>query len=407
MSKVMTNSKPKQNLRFIDRIFQKLVDRMAPADLRGCLKVSLPRGHALEFGHAATGPQADLRLHDYSVVWAALRRGSLGFAESYMSGRVETSDLKGLFDFFMANMETLEAAGGKLFKARMPDRIWHMLRDNNRKGAKKNIEAHYDLGNDFYELWLDPSMTYSSAIFSADTQDLAAAQAEKYAAVLKATQVKPGGRILEIGCGWGGFAEVAAQQKIHVHGLTLSREQLAYAQDRLSKAGLAEFAHLELRDYRDSDGQFDGIASIEMIEAVGERHWPNYFRTVAQRLKPGGRAAIQAITLAEVYFDIYRRKVDFIQRYIFPGGMLLTKEIIQKQAEAQGLRVVEQNCFNLSYARTLKIWRENFEAAWPEIAKLGFDERFRRMWRYYLAYCEVGFENSTIDVGIYTLEKPA
>jgi cyclopropane-fatty-acyl-phospholipid synthase len=403
----MSLSATQPKLRLSDRLFQKIVDHLAPKDLIGSLKVHLPRGHELVFGHEADGPQAEITLKDYSVVAAGIRRGGLGFAESYMAGRVDTPDLKILFDFFMDNYDALAAMGGKAFKSRLPDRVWHLLRDNNRKGAKKNIEAHYDLGNDFYDLWLDPTMTYSSGIFAQGDESLEASQLAKYDAVLQATGVQSGGHILEIGCGWGGFAEVAGKAGMKVHGLTLSKEQLAYSKARLEKAGLSDKMLLELRDYRDSAGQYDGIASIEMIEAVGERHWPSYFRTVHDRLKPGGRAAIQAITLDEIFFEGYRRKVDFIQRYIFPGGMLLSKEIIKAQAEAQGLRLIEQNCFGLSYARTLKLWRDRFEAAWPEIAKLGFDEKFRRMWRYYLCYCEVGFATKCIDVGIYTLEKPA
>lgn len=392
---------------FLDRVFQKVADRMAPAGLQGSLKVRLPGGHALTFGHAAAGPQAEIELKDYSVVRAALRRGALGFAESYMSGRTDTPDLKALFDFFIVNYEALANAGGRLFRARLPDRLWHLLRDNTRKGSKRNIEAHYDLGNDFYRLWLDPSMTYSSAIFTHAREGLEAAQQRKYERVLAATGVKKGGRILEIGCGWGGFAEVAGKAGMHVHGITLSREQLKFANARLKKAGLAKSGHLELRDYRDTEGQYDGIASIEMIEAVGEKHWPSYFGTLHDRLKPGGRAAIQAITIAEEYFEPYRRKVDFIQRYIFPGGMLLTPGLIASQAKAAGLRLVKAECFADSYARTLNEWRKNFEAAWPKIQGLGFDERFRRMWRYYLCYCEAGFAMRTIDVGIYCLEKPA
>ncbi len=398
--------KRSRSARVLDNLFQRMADRFAPRSLSGSLTVRIPGGREITFGHEATGPQAKLILHDYSVIRAGLKRGGLGFAESYMAGRVDTPDLTKLFDFFISNFEALRAAGGSLFKMRLPDRLWHLLRDNSRKGSKRNIEAHYDLGNDFYALWLDPSMTYSSAIFATADEDLEKAQLRKYDHVLKAIDAKQGDRVLEIGCGWGGFAERAAQKGLHVHGITLSQEQLAFTRARMERLGLADRSEFEIRDYRDTQGQYDKVASIEMIEAVGESHWPSYFRTIHDRLKPGGLAAVQAITIAEPFFADYRRKVDFIQRYIFPGGMLLTPATIAEQAEKAGLKLAGVETFADGYARTLQIWRQRFEAAWPQIAKLGFDERFRRMWRYYLCYCEAGFAERTIDVGIYRIEKP-
>ncbi len=398
--------KRSRSARVLDNLFQRMADRFAPRSLSGSLTVRIPGGREITFGHEATGPQAKLILHDYSVIRAGLKRGGLGFAESYMAGRVDTPDLTKLFDFFISNFEALRAAGGSLFKMRLPDRLWHLLRDNSRKGSKRNIEAHYDLGNDFYALWLDPSMTYSSAIFANADEDLEKAQLRKYDHVLKAIDAKQGDRVLEIGCGWGGFAERAAQKGLHVHGITLSQEQLAFTRARMERLGLADRSEFEIRDYRDTQGQYDKVASIEMIEAVGESHWPSYFRTIHDRLKPGGLAAVQAITIAEPFFADYRRKVDFIQRYIFPGGMLLTPATIAEQAEKAGLKLAGVETFADGYARTLQIWRQRFEAAWPQIAKLGFDERFRRMWRYYLCYCEAGFAERTIDVGIYRIEKP-
>ena len=398
--------KRSRSARVLDNLFQRMADRFAPRSLSGSLTVRIPGGREITFGHEATGPQAKLILHDYSVIRAGLKRGGLGFAESYMAGRVDTPDLTKLFDFFISNFEALRAAGGSLFKMRLPDRLWHLLRDNSRKGSKRNIEAHYDLGNDFYALWLDPSMTYSSAIFATADEDLEKAQLRKYDHVLKAIDAKQGDRVLEIGCGWGGFAERAAQKGLHVHGITLSHEQLAFTRARMERLGLADRSEFEIRDYRDTQGQYDKVASIEMIEAVGESHWPSYFRTIHDRLKPGGLAAVQAITIAEPFFADYRRKVDFIQRYIFPGGMLLTPATIAEQAEKAGLKLAGVETFADGYARTLQIWRQRFEAAWPQIAKLGFDERFRRMWRYYLCYCESGFAERTIDVGIYRIEKP-
>ena len=398
--------KRSRSARVLDNLFQRMADSFAPRSLSGSLTVRIPGGREITFGHEATGPQAKLILHDYSVIRAGLKRGGLGFAESYMAGRVDTPDLTKLFDFFISNFEALRAAGGSLFKMRLPDRLWHLLRDNSRKGSKRNIEAHYDLGNDFYALWLDPSMTYSSAIFANADEDLEKAQLRKYDHVLKAIDAKQGDRVLEIGCGWGGFAERAAQKGLHVHGITLSQEQLAFTRARMERLGLADRSEFEIRDYRDTQGQYDKVASIEMIEAVGESHWPSYFRTIHDRLKPGGLAAVQAITIAEPFFADYRRKVDFIQRYIFPGGMLLTPATIAEQAEKAGLKLAGVETFADGYARTLQIWRQRFEAAWPQIAKLGFDERFQRMWRYYLCYCEAGFAERTIDVGIYRIEKP-
>ena len=285
--------KRSRSARVLDNLFQRMADSFAPRSLSGSLTVRIPGGREITFGHEATGPQAKLILHDYSVIRAGLKRGGLGFAESYMAGRVDTPDLTKLFDFFISNFEALRAAGGSLFKMRLPDRLWHLLRDNSRKGSKRNIEAHYDLGNDFYALWLDPSMTYSSAIFANADEDLEKAQLRKYDHVLKAIDAKQGDRVLEIGCGWGGFAERAAQKGLHVHGITLSQEQLAFTRARMERLGLVDRSEFEIRDYRDTQGQYDKVASIEMIEAVGESHWPSYFRTIHDRLKPGGLAAVQ------------------------------------------------------------------------------------------------------------------
>jgi cyclopropane-fatty-acyl-phospholipid synthase len=249
-------------------------------------------------------------------------------------------------------------------------------------------------------------MTYSSAIFDSKANSLEAAQRQKYAHVLDAAEVKKGSKVLEIGCGWGGFAEEAAKRGAEVHGITLSKEQLAFANQRLADAKLDDKAKMHFEDYRDTKGTFDAIASIEMIEAVGEPHWPIYFKTLFNRLKPGGAAAIQGITILESNFDSYRNGVDFIQRYVFPGGMLLTKDIMREQAAKAGLLLEKIECFGLSYAETLRQWRVRFEAAWPKIVPLGFDERFRKLWTLYLCYCEAGFAEGLIDVGIYKIRKP-
>ena len=291
-------------------------------------------------------------------------------------------------------------------KPSVTDRFWHKRRDNTHKGSRRNIAAHYDLGNAFYAQWLDPGMTYSSAKYLAPDASLEAAQDEKYRTILDQLALKPGDRLLEIGFGWGGLAERAIARGTHVTGLTLSAQQLAYTQDRLSRSGVADKSDLRFQDYRDVRGTFDAIASIEMIEAVGEAHWPHYFKTLSDRLKPGGVAAVQAITIDERYFESYRRQADFIQRYIFPGGMLPTVTRMGLEAQRAGLSFETVDRFGASYAVTLDVWRERFRMRWPEIKAQGFDERFRRMWEYYLTYCELGFKNGDIDVGIYRMTKP-
>ena len=370
------------------------------------MEIILPSGLSVMLGSDST-PPARVILHSYKVLWRLATRGSIGLAESYMRAEIDTPDLGAVLRFCLANYSALESAGGRIARPRLADIVWHRRRENSLQGSRRNIAAHYDLGNAFYEKWLDTGMTYSSAIYRARDVPLSDAQDEKYRVVLDQLDIKPGDRLLEIGCGWGGLAERSIARGAHITGLTLSSEQLAYANARLERAGVSSHGDLRFQDYRHVDGTYDAIASVEMIEAVGEAHWPHYFRTIADRLKPGGVAAIQAITIDERYFEAYRRHTDFIQRYIFPGGMLPTVTIMRDQAERVGLRFETVERFGKSYAWTLEDWRKAFRAKWPEIAALGFDERFRRMWEYYLVYCEVGFENGDIDVGIYKLTKPA
>jgi cyclopropane-fatty-acyl-phospholipid synthase len=329
-----------------------------------------------------------------------VRRGADGFGESYMAGDIESSDVTGVLRFYLQNREALDGAAAPVFFKSLFDRLFHMRRANTKSGSKRNISAHYDLGNGFYALWLDRTMSYSSGYFAAGAESLEAAQIAKYQLVLDALDLKRDARILEIGCGWGGFAEVAAAHGHRVTGLTISGEQLAYAEDRL--AGRAE---LRFQDYRDSTGRYDAVASIEMIEAVGEAHWPTYFKVIRDRLKPGGVAAVQAITMDERFFPGYRTTTDFIQRYIFPGGMLLTKSIMAEQAARAGLAFETLSTFGSDYARTLRMWRERFENSWSGIARMGFDDAFRRRWRYYLCYCEAGFAEQAIDVGVYRFRR--
>ena len=372
----------------------------------GRLDVVMPSGPRIVIGFEDTGPSARVVMKSLMPAWRAATRGALGLAESYMRSEIDTPDLGAVLRFCLANFEQLEGTGNGPIRTRLWDRVWHQGRNNTRRGSRRNIAAHYDLGNEFYSLWLDPGMTYSSAIFRNAAHTLDEAQTEKNRIILNELNVDTGDRILEIGCGWGGLAEAAARRGVHVTGLTLSREQLSYASDRMRRAGLSALADLRFQDYRDCSGVFDAIASVEMIEAVGEAHWPLYFQTLHDRLKPGGRAVVQAITIDEQYFNTYRRKADFIQRYIFPGGMLPAVARMQAEAARAGLKFETVERFGSSYASTLVEWRTRFRAHWPEIQKLGFDERFRRMWEYYLTYCEVGFERGDVDAGIYRLTKP-
>ena len=372
----------------------------------GRLEVVLPAGASVMLGDDGEAP-GRIMLRSWRPVWRLATRGSLGLAEGYMQGEIDTPDLGAVLRFFVRNFATLESAGGGMAKPRLVDVLWHKRRRNSLQGSRRNIAAHYDLGNDFYKLWLDPGMTYSSAIYRTGGMTLVEAQDEKYRAVLDQIDVKPGDKLLEIGCGWGGLAERAIRRGAHVTGLTLSNEQLDFAREHLKRAGLDQHADLRLEDYRVTSGTYDAIASVEMIEAVGEEHWPRYFTTLYDRLRPGGRAVIQAITIDERYFESYRRQADFIQRYIFPGGMLPTVTRMRDEAAQAGLTFETVERFGHSYARTLTDWRDAFRARWPDITAQGFDERFRRMWEYYLTYCEAGFKNGDVDVGIYRMTKPA
>jgi cyclopropane-fatty-acyl-phospholipid synthase len=390
----------------LERLIVAAAAKLLPSSFKGKLDLTLPSGRMLTIGGATPGENADLRLNNFKVIWAGIRRAQLGFFERYMAGDVESQNPTAFFRFYLQNRAGLDRASTFFFSSFM-DKLWHKKRDNNRGGSKDNISAHYDLGNSFYKLWLDDTMTYSSAIFDERSNSLEAAQKQKYARVMEMAEIKKGSSVLEIGCGWGGFAESVAMVGGTLRGITLSKEQLAFSQERMKAQGLDDKTELVFEDYRDTKGTFDAIASIEMIEAVGETHWPEYFKTLYQRLKPGGAAAIQGITIHENNFNAYRSGVDFIQRYVFPGGMLLTKDLMREQSQKAGLLLEKMDCFGLSYAETLRQWRVRFEAAWPKIKPLGFDERFKKLWTLYLCYCEAGFAEGIIDVGIYKIRKPA
>jgi cyclopropane-fatty-acyl-phospholipid synthase len=371
----------------------------------GSLEVRLPSGEMRHFGSAVQGaPRAAISLRNWNVCSAALRCGDIGFAESYIAGDWTTPDLAALLTLFTSHRDDVEQVVYGSWWRSLFYRARHLLRRNTRLGSKKNVHAHYDLGNDFYRLWLDPTMSYSSAWFEGDaTRDLASAQQAKARRALAACAVRPGERVLEIGCGWGALAELAASELgAAVTGVTLSTEQLAWARRRLSDAGIG--ADLRLQDYRDIvDEPFDAIVSIEMFEAVGRRYWPAFFATVAAKLKRGGSACIQSITIRDDLFERYLRSTDFIQQYIFPGGLLPSRSAFRRAAQAAGLEVSDEFEFGADYAETLRRWRERFLAQEAAIEALGFDRRFLRTWEFYLAYCEAAFAAGTASVVQFTL----
>ena len=357
----------------------------------GMLEVRLPDGSSALFGDGDHG--VSLHVHDETMFSMVLARGDIGLAEAYLDGHWDSPDITGLLNLLASNRDALKKAVYGSWRNLLAARVRHWLNSNSRTGSKRNIMAHYDLGNDFYKLWLDPSMSYSAAIYrEADDGSLQSAQHAKYRRILDRLLAKEGESVLEIGCGWGGFAEMAVDDGLAVTGLTLSPAQLAWAQKRVPQADL------RLQDYRDTQEKFDHIVSIEMFEAVGEKFWDGYFKTIADALKPGGRAIVQSITIRDDLCSSYRKGTDFIQQYVFPGGMLPSRSAFRAAAEKRVLVVKDEFAFGLDYARTLAEWRLAFEARWPEIAAQGFDENFRRLWRMYLCYCEAGFLAGNVDV---------
>lgn len=367
----------------------------------GSLLIELPDGELLRFGQG--DPAVSMQLSNWKVFQAVMARGDIGLAESWIDGDWHTDSLAGLLTLLVANRDALESAVYGTVLGGLVYRLRHLFRRNSRAGSRRNIHAHYDLGNDFYRLWLDRSMTYSSALFPTDRScSLEQAQTAKYRRILDELQLPAGAEILEIGCGWGGFAELALADGLRVKGLTLSTEQQAYAQARLAQA--EDAARFALQDYRDEHGRYAGIVSIEMFEAVGETYWPAYFETLARTLAPGGRAVVQTITIDDALFERYRRGTDFIQQYVFPGGMLPSITAFEAAAARAGLRVSTRLAFGQDYAHTLQLWRETFCARLAEVRALGFDERFVRTWLFYLAYCEAAFRMGNTDVVQFTLE---
>ena len=366
---------------------------------RGTLDMTLPDGRVVRCGGLEPGPAAQMTVYSYNFAWRLAHGGDIGIAEAYLRREWDTPNLTQFLYVFCVNHDLIQSMLGDKPIARFVQSVRHWFNRNTRKQARRNIYAHYDIGNSFYSAWLDPSMTYSSAIFEDDTKDLTAAQNNKYRRLAEAINLQPGQTVLEIGCGWGGFAEYAAKHyDAKVVGLTISTEQRDFALKRMQAAGLNEKVEIRFQDYRDERGQYDRIASIEMIEAVGEQFWPQYFTQLRDRLVPGGYAGIQAITIQDKFFNAYRREVDFIQRYVFPGGMLPSPQVLKSLGDKFGVPVIRERIFGEDYAKTLATWRDNFRAAWPNLMPLGFDERFRRLWEYYLAYCEAGFLSGNIDV---------
>lgn len=369
----------------------------------GSLDVTLPDGRSVRFAGTKPGPHAQLAMRSYGFV-RRLAAGDVGFADGYIAREWETDDLPALLGLLAANQSLIDrfAANPVL---RLVQMARHALNRNSRAGSRRNIHAHYDLGNAFYRAWLDPGMTYSSGLDVED--DLASAQDRKYAAIIAAADIRRQHHILEIGCGWGGFAEYAARFiGCKVTALTISEAQYDYARRRIAEAGLEDRVTVKRCDYRDEAGAYDRIVSIEMFEAVGEAYWQTYFETLQARLTPGGRAALQVITVREDVFPRYRREMDFIRHYIFPGGMLPTQTHLQDLIARHGFVQAGLRAFGPDYAATCRLWRERFEAAWPDMEPLGFDARFRRLWRYYLAYCEAGFMAGTISVLHVAFDKP-
>ncbi|KIN72512.1 SAM-dependent methyltransferase [Sulfitobacter guttiformis] len=380
---------------------------MASSLRYGRIDFILPDGRHFRAEGPNPGPVAELHVHNKDLFARLIREGDLGFCDAYLDGWWSTPDLQAFMDFIHADNEDIYDGFPGMGLVRRYEQLRFWLQRNSKDQARKNISYHYDLGNDFYGLWLDETMSYSSAIFADPQESMEAAQIAKYKSMVDEMGVSAGDHVLEIGCGWGGFAEYAAAERgLKVTCLTISEEQFNYAVDRIEKAGLSDMVTFKLQDYRDEKGLYDGIASIEMFEAVGEQYWPVYFETVRERLKPGKTATFQIITVAHRRWKVYKRGVDFIQKYIFPGGMLPSPIVLREQIEKAGLAVENSIEFGKSYDITLRRWHETFNDKWEQIAEMGFDERFKRMWNFYLTSCAATFDSGNCDVTQITVRKP-
>jgi len=400
---IKTTTDGEQNLpRYFARAFAMLKDMNT-----GRIDFVLPDGRRFRAEGHRPGHVAEVHIHNNDLFARLIREGDLGFCDAYLDEWWSTPDLQAFMDCVHADNDAIYDGFPGLGLVRQFEKFRFWLQRNHREQARKNISYHYDLGNDFYGLWLDDTMTYSSALFKTGQENHEAAQIAKYASMVDQMGAQPGDHILEIGCGWGGFAEYAARERgLKVTGLTISEEQFKYAQDRIEKAGLSESVEFKLQDYRDEVGLYDGIASIEMFEAVGQKYWPVYFDTVRERLKPGKNATLQIITVQDNRWDVYQRGVDFIQKYIFPGGMLPSPQVLRAQISKAGLGIERSVEFGESYNITLRRWHETFNEKWDQIAEMGFDDRFRRMWNFYLTSCAATFESANCDVTQITIKRP-
>ena len=384
--------------------WEALLDKWLSRIEAGELRAVFPSNFQKVYSGGQVGPTADIQINSWKLVPRLLLSGDMGLAESFLSGEWETSNLTQLILLGDINERALGNAVTPSKFINSIEKLRHQRRDNSKRGSRRNIAAHYDLGNEFYSHWLDNSMSYSSALFTDFGEELEVGQNRKYQRLAKALKLKEGDQVLEIGCGWGGFAEIAAKEyKCNVVGITLSNEQAKFAQRRMKENQLSNLVDIRIEDYRDVQGSFDKIVSIEMFEAVGEEHWRNYFETIKTRLKPGGLAGIQSITIANEFFETYKRRPDFIQKYIFPGGILPSEDKLNNAVSSAGLEILDDYYFGKSYAETLRRWQSTFEQKWDDIKNLGFDEKFQKMWRYYLSYCEAGFETGHINVGQFLI----
>ena len=400
---ILTATTGQQNL---PRYFAQVFD-IATRINRGRLDFVLPDGRVFRAEGPRPGPVAVMQIHNPDSFTRLIREGDLGFSEAYLEGWWSSPDLQAFMDFIHHDNEVLYDGFPGMGFVRAYERLRHWMNRNSRRQARRNISYHYDLGNEFYRLWLDDTMTYSSALFRTGQESLEKAQIAKYASMVDQMGVKPGDRVLEIGCGWGGFAEYAAKERgLRVTGLTISEEQLNYARERIEKENLSDMVEFRLQDYRDERGTYDGIASIEMFEAVGQKYWPIYFKTVRDRLRPGAQATLQIITVEDRRWETYRKGVDFVQKYIFPGGMLPSPAALRTEIEQAGLRVARSVAFGQSYSQTLRRWHDTFNAKWDRISGLGFDDRFRRMWNFYLTSCAGAFQSGNCDVIQITVARP-
>jgi cyclopropane-fatty-acyl-phospholipid synthase len=391
--------------RDIGGLYGMIIRRLCSRLKCGALSIVVPSGARFNHRTGIPGPEATLIIHRWRMLRRLILGGDVAFGESFIDGDWSSPDLVALIELAARNDASLVSTTDGSIPARWFNRLMHGVRSNTLAGSRRNIVEHYDLGNDFYRLWLDSGMSYSSALYSDPTLSLEAAQTAKQDRVLALLGAQPGDQILEIGCGWGGITKRLAEQECRVTALTLSPSQGDFAQSLLAANGLSGRAEVLLQDYRETEGSFDRVVSIEMLEAVGESYWPIYFQRLRDRLKPGGVAVLQAIVIADERFAHYRRYPDFVQRYIFPGGMLPSPRIMLDQIERARLRLDRIEMFGDSYARTLHEWHARFVAAWPAISQLGFTQRFRRMWEYYLGYCEAGFRSGAVDVGLWRLTR--